>query len=201
MQIGPVDIRNQSFRKKTRGFDAAEVRAYLDVIADRMEALVTEKRSVEEKTARLEQELASYRGLDERLRDSLISAGKISEERIATAEKEAKLVRENAGIEAEKIVARAHSEAARLRGELDDLKRQRVSFIERFRALLRSQKQILEVSVDDFADSPRSAPPSPSASSTAEEAGFEQEVAATVRESSEGSAPPGEGVSSAGSST
>ena len=54
-------------------------------------------------------------------------------------------------------------EQNRITLQLDDLRRQRVTYVERFRALLRSQAKILEASVEtlDPESTPAAAPPPP----------------------------------------
>jgi cell division initiation protein len=151
MNIGPVDIRNHVFQqKKVRGVDEGEVRAYLDLVADRLEEVVLESEDLRGRIDRLERELEEYRRLERSMRDSLISAEKMIDQRLNHAEQEGQIVLKNAEIEGEKIVLRAREEAGRLRGELDDLRRQRINYVERFRALLRSQEKILEASIEAF---------------------------------------------------
>ncbi len=151
MNIEPVDIRNHVFQqKKMRGIDESEIRAYLDLIADRLEAAVLEADDLRGTIDHLEREIGEYRQLEKALRDSLLSAERITEERLSLADKEARIVLKNAEVDAEKIVLGSRQETARLRADLDDLRRQRVTYIERFRALLRSQEKILEASVESF---------------------------------------------------
>ena len=47
MTISPLDVRNQVFKRRVRGFDVDEVRMFLDVVADRMEEMLREKESLE----------------------------------------------------------------------------------------------------------------------------------------------------------
>lgn len=151
MKIGPVDIRNHVFsRKKMRGFDEAEVTAFLELVADALEESIVEQEELHTKIARLETELAEYRDLDRTLRDSLLSAERLSDGRLEQAERESRIILKNAEVEGEKLIARARAEAETLRGSLDDLRAQRLTYVERFRALLRSQSRILEASVESF---------------------------------------------------
>jgi cell division initiation protein len=151
MKIGPVDIRNHAFsRKRMRGFDEAEVTAFLELVADALEESIVEQEELHGKIARLETELAEYRDLDRTLRDSLLSAERLSDGRLEQAERESRIILKNAEIEGEKLIARARTEAERLRSSLDDLRAQRLTYVERFRALLRSQSRILEASVESF---------------------------------------------------
>jgi cell division initiation protein len=151
MKIGPVDIRNHSFVKRgMRGLDEAEVRAYLELIADRLQDAILEAEDLRAKIDQLERSVVDYRGLEQNLRDSLLSAGRLSDDRLAQAEKEAQILIKEAEIQADKILLRSREEAGRLQAAIDDLRRQRTTYLERFRALLRSQIKILEASVGTF---------------------------------------------------
>lgn len=152
MKIGPVDIRNHGFsKKKMRGFDEGEVTAFLDLVADRMEEVLLEAEDLRGRISRLETELSNYRELDRTLRDSLLSAERLSDGRLEQAEREARIVLKNAEVEGEKRIIAAQNEANAIRSSLDDLRRQRLTYVERFRALLRSQIKILEASVESYA--------------------------------------------------
>jgi cell division initiation protein len=150
MKIGPVDIRNHTFQKKMRGIDDAEVRAYLDLVADRLEESIQEAVQLREAAERTAQDIREYRAMEKALRESLVAAERITEERLSVAEREARLIVKNAEVEGEKIVAHAREWSARYRAELEDLRRQRTTFLERFRALLSSQSKILEASSHVF---------------------------------------------------
>lgn len=150
MKIGPVDIRNHSFSRKMRGVDEAEVRAYLDLLADRLEEAIGDSAQVREAVDRANVEIREYRSMERTLRESLVAAERVTEERLGLAEKEARLIVKNAEVEAEKILAQARETGARYRVDIEDLRRQRTTFLERFRALLSSQSKILEASAREF---------------------------------------------------
>ena len=195
MKIGPVDIRNHNFQKKMRGIDDSEVRAYLDLVADRLEESIQEAIQLREAAERTAQDIREYRAMEKALRDSLVAAERITEERLGIAEREARLIVKNAEVEAEKIVAHAREWSARYRAELEDLRRQRTTFLERFRALILSQSKILEASAKEFmaiesgptlpADLPplRETPPPPlQRGSMGRESGTSRDDAAAARD-------------------
>ena len=151
MKIGPVDIRNHTFSKRgMRGIEESEVTAYLDLVADRLEEEILETEELKAQIDRLEARLAEYGGLEKTLRDSLVAGERLAEERLDQADRESKIRMQQAEVEAEKIVGGARGEVARLRAAMDDLRRQRITYAERFRALLRSQFKILEASLESY---------------------------------------------------
>lgn len=168
MKIGPVDIRNHTFNRKMRGVDEHEVRDYLDLVADRLEEAILEGEELRARIDRLESEVREFRTVERSLRDSMLSAERLVDDRSAQAEKEAQIVIKNAEVQAGRILLQAREELGRLKAEVDDLRRQKVTYVERFRALLRSQGKILEASLETFdpdADATESvrepAPPAP----------------------------------------
>jgi cell division initiation protein len=150
MKIGPVDIRNHTFSRKMRGVDEDEVRDYLELVAERLEESVLEGEELRGRIAQLESDLSELRALERSMRDSLLSAERLVDDRSAQAEKEAQIVIKNAEVQADKLLVRAREDLTRLRTELDDLRRQRITYAERFRALLESQMRILEASLQSF---------------------------------------------------
>lgn len=150
MKIGPIDIRNHVFTKRMRGVDEHEVHDYLDLVADRLEEVILEAEELRGQIDRLEGEVRDHRALERSLRDSMLSAERLVDDRTAQAEKEAQIVVKNAEVQAGKILLQAREELGRLRAEIDDLRRQKVTYVERFRALLRSQGKILEASLESF---------------------------------------------------
>jgi len=151
MKIGPVDIRNHMFAKRAmRGLDEGEVRAYLDLVADCLEESILEVEDFKTRIDQLEARLSDYSTLERTLRESLVAGERVSEERLLHADREARIVIKNAEVDAEKIVGGARQEVARLRAAMDDLRRQRITYAERFRALLRSQFKILEASLESY---------------------------------------------------
>jgi cell division initiation protein len=172
MKIGPVDIRTHSFTKRMRGVDEGEVRTFLELVADRLEESILEGEELRGRIDRLEGEIREFKALERTMRDSLLSAERLVDERTAQSEKEAQIVIKSAEVQAEKLLVRARDDLGRVRAQVDDLRRQRITYIERFRALLRSQAKILEASVEsldpeaEFPETKRPAPvptgPSPS---------------------------------------
>jgi len=167
MKIGPVDIRNHTFSRKLNGVDEGEVRAYLDVVADRLEESIVEGEELRAMVDRMGNRVDEYSKLEAALRDSLVSAERIAEDRRDSSERESRIRIKNAEVEAEKIVLAARSELARLRADIDDLRRQKITYVERFRALLRSQVKILEASVAEL--DPDHGPSTPDVRTTLDE--------------------------------
>jgi cell division initiation protein len=145
MSLKANDLRKAEFSRKMRGFDVDEVQAFLAVTADRLEQLETDLDTKNRRVQELESELERYRTMDQGLRDTLLEVRSSSEGALENARREAELILREAELKAEKLLDDGHMKQHRLDEELVQLKRQREGFISRFRHLLESQRELLEV--------------------------------------------------------
>src|SRR5262245_63309031 len=126
MRISPLDIRQQQFTVKwVRGFDIHEVDAFLDDVAEDYETVLKENAQLKEQVATFEERA---RGLSEReraLQDTLVTTHRLGDEMKATARREAELQMREAELRSEKIIEEGRAEEARIRGEIQTLRRVR----------------------------------------------------------------------------
>ena len=144
MRISPLDIRQQQFTVKwVRGFDIHEVDAFLDDIAEDYEAALKENAQLKEQVSTFEER---SRGLAEReraLQDTLVTTHRLGEEMKATARREADILMREAELRSEKIIEEGRAEEARIRSEIQTLRRLRRQLIEDFRATLESYYRMM----------------------------------------------------------
>ncbi len=143
MKIAPVDIRNQQFKKVVRGADPEEVRIFLAIVADEMEVLINENREFEEKLTTLEVQVEEYRKVEAALRDTLLTAERLSSEAKDNSRKEAELILKDAVLKADRILDEATRRACELRKEIVELKNQKDIYIVRLRSLVETQLKML----------------------------------------------------------
>ncbi|MFH0777299.1 MAG: DivIVA domain-containing protein [Candidatus Eisenbacteria bacterium] len=143
MRIAPVDIRNQHFKKVVRGADPEEVRIFLSIVADEMERLVNANRELGEKVSTLEVQIEEYRKVEMTLRDTLLTAERVSNEARENSRKEADLILKGAQLKAERILDEATRRAGELRREIVELKNQKDIYIARLRSLVETQLKML----------------------------------------------------------
>lgn len=144
MRITPLDIRKQEFRKAMRGLDPEEVHAFLATVADEYEALLNDNKALRERLLELDDKVQEYRNMEKSLRNTLLTAEKVTVEAKENARREAELIVKEAEIEAEKVLRGIKQQAMRLRGEIRELKRQRESYLARVRMLVESQLKFLD---------------------------------------------------------
>jgi len=132
----PLDIRYQEFRRRVRGYDVEEVRAYLAELADYVSSLKEELAACQKEVERLKGELARSRAEEAELKRAVVAAEKIAREVKAQAEREAELILKEAQAAKEKALREAVEQLARMRGELERLKKERELFKNQFKGLL-----------------------------------------------------------------
>ena len=74
MNVSPLDLRQQRFRKRVRGFDRVEVTSLLHAVADDYEAALRETDRLRQDVARLEAMLNEHREHERNLRNTLLTA-------------------------------------------------------------------------------------------------------------------------------
>src|SRR5206468_2548930 len=150
MRISPLDIRQQQFTVKwLRGFDIHEVDAFLDDIAEDYEAVLKENAQLKEQVGTFEER---SRGLAEReraLQDTLVTTHRLGDEMKATARREADILMREAELRSEKIIEEGRAEEARIRSEIQTLRRLRRQLIEDFRATRGRDKLVSIAGLDE----------------------------------------------------
>jgi cell division initiation protein len=145
MEITPNDIKAREFARVMRGFDATEVSAFLEQVADEYATLIKDRNEMERKLQELEKELKGYRDLDRNIRDSLVnaqgSAGTIRED----ARKEAELIVREADVKAEELITTTRARLEGMKNDLEMLRLERKAYLKKFRHLIDSQLELLEV--------------------------------------------------------
>lgn len=139
MRISPLDIRQQQFTVKMfRGFDTHEVDAFLDDVAEDYETVLKENALLKEQLATLEER---SRGLSEReraLQDTLVTTQRLGDEMKAAARREAELHMREAELRGEKLLEEVRSEEAKIKSEIQALRRLRRQLIEDLRSTIES---------------------------------------------------------------
>jgi len=144
MKITPLDIQQQQFRVKFRGFDMVEVDNFLDLVANEFEELLRENNRVKEEDRQKLERIQQLEGAEKDLRNALVSAQQICEEMKNNARKEGELIIEEAKGNARKIMEAAQAQAMQVEAEITQLKRQRSEFEASLKAAVEMHLRLLE---------------------------------------------------------
>ncbi len=146
MKITPLDIQQQQFRVRFRGFDMVEVDNFLDLLASEFEELLKENNQLREEDRRKLARINELESAHKEVRDALISAQRIVEEMKNNARKEGELIVEEAKGTARKVIESAQTQALQIEGEILQLKRQRAQFEASLKAILEMHGKMLSSS-------------------------------------------------------
>lgn len=152
MNLTPLDIQKQTFSRGFKGYNADEVRGYLHLIAEEIERLVRDVDRLARENAMLREDLEDHSQRERILKDTLLSAQKVSEEVRATARKEAELIVKDAELLSERLIGQAMSRVADLERSIQDLKVQRKSTRNKLQGTLDTVQHLLMLDVEEEAN-------------------------------------------------
>lgn len=144
MRVAPIDIAHKTFHRKMMGFDPDEVMQFLKLVADELEGLVKERNSLKETLRERELSIAEYRERDELLKSTITTATRMSERMQVDAEREAKLIINDANQKADAIVRESRDSLKRIYSEITDLKKLRMQFENNVKAIVSSHLTMLD---------------------------------------------------------
>jgi cell division initiation protein len=125
MRISPMDMRQQRFRSVMRGYDRTDVVAFLTEAADDYEHAMREIDRLRADLMRMEALLAEHRERENNLRDTLLTANRLSEELKEAAQTEAKLILREAQGRADLLLQKAQGRLEELDHDANELKLRR----------------------------------------------------------------------------
>jgi cell division initiation protein len=149
MKITPLDIQQQKFQVRFRGFDMVEVDNFLDLLANEFEELIRENNHLREEDGRKFARIQELDARERELRDALVSVQRITEEIRENARKEGELMIQEAREQARRIIENAHSEALQMDGEIHQLRKQRAQFEASLRATIEMHWRLLESTTEE----------------------------------------------------
>lgn len=150
MRITPLDVRKQEFRKGMRGLDAEEVYAFLATVADEYETVLNDNKALRERLLELDDKVQEYRSMEKTLRDTLLTAERVTVEAKDNARREANLIIKEAQIEAEKALRDIKSEAMRMRQQVQQLRSQRDGYMAKMKVIVKSHLDFLKSGETEF---------------------------------------------------
>ncbi len=146
VNITPLDIQQQKFKTRIRGFDVREVDAFLEQVANVFESLQRTHKGMQEEVRRLELEIQGYRKREETFKRALLNSQKVLDQMKDNARKSAELIIAEAEVKAEKILNNAHNRLAQLHEDISELKRQRTQIEVQIGSIVEAHSKLLDLS-------------------------------------------------------
>ena len=153
MKITPLDIQQQQFKTRFRGFDIREVDAFLEQMAETFETLQKTNQNLTDEVRRLEIEIQGYRKREETFKRALLNSQKVLDQMKDNARKSAELIIAEAEVKAEKILNKAHNRLAQLHEDISELKRQRTQIEVQISSIIEAPSRLLEIGKEGIKES------------------------------------------------
>lgn len=149
MRVTPLEIRQQQFPLRFRGWDPTEVDKFLELVASDMEDLIRDNARLKDGLAKKDQELQRMQQGEEELKKALMAIQQIRDEWVGRAQKEAEQVLRDSELKAKQMVKEAERTVEALQQDLQALKRQRHHLLSQIRTILDQHAKLLEAIVSD----------------------------------------------------
>jgi cell division initiation protein len=146
--LTPLEIQKQDFARVFKGYSPDEVRGYLHLVAEEIERLVMDVDRLSRENAMMRDELEDHSQRERILKDTLLSAQKVSEEVKGNARKEAELIVKDAELVAERVVSQAMVRVADIEKAIQELKIERMSLRTRLQSTLDILQQMIDLDAD-----------------------------------------------------
>lgn len=144
-RISAMDVENQLFTSRFRGYDRDEVRMYLKSVAEEIERLNLSSAEMRERVGLLETELEDLRSRERTLQQTLALAQTMAEELKARARAEGELVLQEARFRADQTLRQAQDQLARIEADVSRSRLERDSLERRLRNVIDQHLTLLDL--------------------------------------------------------
>ncbi|MCD6186715.1 MAG: DivIVA domain-containing protein [Desulfuromusa sp.] len=145
MRITPIEIQQHQFKSRLFGYDTAAVDHFLEMLADELERLHKQNNELKESLARTRSSLDQLRDREKTLQETLMTAQQVTEELKINARKEAEIVVAEAHLEGERVVRDANERRVQLISEIQEIRRQKMTFEGGLRALIENHLKLMDI--------------------------------------------------------
>ncbi|MFQ5679678.1 MAG: DivIVA domain-containing protein [Gemmatimonadota bacterium] len=157
IDLTPLDVRKkkEDFRRAMRGYDAEQVNAFLDVVAERLAQLVSENGTLGERLATLEERLTHYKERERALNEALLAAQELREEARSQAERDAAVRLREAETHAEAVLLEADQAIRHSQRRLKEIRAQRAHLLRALRGMVERFTEHLQLEESRLLEEPR----------------------------------------------
>lgn len=144
MKLTPLEIKQQTFEKGLRGYDTADVQAFLTLVSNEFEHLINKNRELEQEIEKLTDRVKHYERVEDALHETLQTAKESMEQKVSGAQQEAKNTVEKAEMEADAIIKEANHNRQQIRQSILRLLDRREEIINGISSYLENAKKSVE---------------------------------------------------------
>ncbi|SMO59232.1 DivIVA domain-containing protein [Gracilimonas mengyeensis] len=151
MKLTPLEIKQQKFEKALRGYDTADVEAFLSLVSNEFEHLINKNRELEQEIEKLNERVKHYERVEDALHETLQTAKESMEQKVSGARQEAKNTIEKAEMEADSIIREARHNRQQIRQSILRLLDRREEIINGITSYLdNARKSVEQFSKDEM---------------------------------------------------
>jgi cell division initiation protein len=144
MKVSPLDLRQLRFRTAFRGFDRAEVLALVTEVADDYENALREVDRLRQDVVRLEALLGQHKEHERDLRDTMVTAQRVSDDIRTNAEAQARQILREAEGRSDLLLQKTQARLEDVQREIDGMRMKRREVEHTLEASIASLRSTLE---------------------------------------------------------
>ena len=144
MRVAPIDIAQKTFSRKFFGLDTEEVYDFIRDVADEFEAVSRKLEQSDEKRKDTEALLVKHKEREDSLKQTLHTAGQMSERIKAEAQRESDFIVREARQRADIIIKEARESLRKMYQDVNDLKKSRMQFEAGLKSLVKAHLAMID---------------------------------------------------------
>jgi len=149
MVITPLEIEGHEFKKKMRGVDPDEVKAFLEMVAEEYEKLVVANGKLQDEVTELRERLGELRERERILKETMVTAQRMSQDIKVEAQRAREVIIKEGEMKAEQVMAHAQQRVAELEAVILDLKLERDALESGLKNMLDQHLRLIEMRKDE----------------------------------------------------
>ena len=144
MAITPLDIQNAEFKVAFRGYSQTEVDSFLNKVLIDYEKIYKENQVIKEELKKIEEDIGKYKSIENNLSATLVLAQKTANDLKENAEKEVKLIFQEAELKSQRITQETQKKVHAKEEELQGLINQYKSYKLKVLSFLETQYRMIK---------------------------------------------------------
>jgi cell division initiation protein len=149
MALQPLEIQKTRFPQRLRGYDPVEVENFLALVAEDLTQRLAEIERLERDNRLLRDRLERVDDRERQLQETIVRGKRVSDEMIATSQREAQLLIKEAEIAADRLVTQAAERAREIEVKIADLRAKRKELQIKLRGTLELFSEIVAADAEE----------------------------------------------------
>jgi len=144
MDLTPNEMKSHQFASAMRGYDKAEVKAFVDAAADALEDARADLLKLKEEYRTIQIKYEQLHNLEDTIKSAVLEAQKNANQILANARKEAQLVSEEARLNADKVLEKRQQHLSKLDSKIKEMEYTRETFYSKLRSEIEAHLKLVD---------------------------------------------------------